>query len=131
MDDCREIIIKETTLVCHSFSCCLIYSTTDFYHMFVERTMTTSPFCERIHGKRLYMWFREEPDSLLNIYMWFQENFTHAEQQSKLSGVFTAKIIQYLQIKLCTGVYGLLHRDCPDGSSTAFRRIGSCYAGGS
>jgi hypothetical protein len=40
--------------------------------------------------------------------MWFRENLAHAGQQSKLSGIFTAKIIQYLQIKLCTGVYGLL-----------------------
>jgi hypothetical protein len=35
--------------------------------------------------------------------MWFRENFAHAGQQSNFSGVFTAKIIQYLQIKLCTG----------------------------
>ena len=41
--------------VCHSFFCSLIYATTstDFYRMFVERTITMSPFCEFIHGKRL------------------------------------------------------------------------------
>jgi hypothetical protein len=27
--------------------------------------------------------------------MWFLENFAHVGQQSKLSGVFTAKIMQY------------------------------------
>ena len=41
--------------VCRSFFRSLIYATTstDFYRMFVERTITTSPFCEFIHGKRL------------------------------------------------------------------------------
>ena len=48
--------------------------------------------------------------------MWFRENFAHGGQQSKLSGVFTDKIIQYLQIKLCTGytfyfVYTVLRAD--------------------
>jgi hypothetical protein len=37
--------------------------------------------------------------------MWFRENFDHARQQNKLSGAFTAKVIQYLQINLCTGAY--------------------------
>ena len=32
--------------------------------------------------------------------MWFHLNFMHARQQSKLSGVFTAKIIQYLFVLL-------------------------------
>jgi hypothetical protein len=38
----------------------------------------------------------------INECMWFSENFACVRQQSKLSGVFTAKIIQYLQIKLYT-----------------------------
>lgn len=43
---------------------------------------------------------------LITESMWFREHFAHAGQHSKLSGVSTAKIIQYLQIKLGTGVYG-------------------------
>ena len=34
-----------------------------------------------------------------NESVWFRENFAH---QCKFSGVFTTKIIKYLQIKLCT-----------------------------
>jgi hypothetical protein len=51
--------------------------------------------------------------------MWFRKNF--AGQQSKLSGVFTAnKIIQYLQIKLCVGVYTFSNES---GSYTGRRRM--------
>jgi hypothetical protein len=37
--------------------------------------------------------------------MWFRENVDHARQQNKLSGAFTAKVIQYLQINLCSWAY--------------------------
>ena len=60
MDDCREIIIRETISECViRFFFFLIYATTDFYRMFVERTITTLPFCELIHGKRLYMYMKQ------------------------------------------------------------------------
>jgi len=58
--------------------------------------------------------------------MWFRENFAHDGQQRKLSGVFRHKIIQYLQIKLCPGVYGLLRGDCLEGSSESFHHVGCC-----
>ena len=60
----------------------------------------------------------------------FLQNFVHGGQQSKLSGVFTDKIIQYLQIKLCTGVYILLRVDCFESRSESFHRVGNCYVGG-
>ena len=66
----------------------------------------------------------------INTSMWLRKNCAHSGQQSKLSGVFTAKIIQYLQIKLCTGVYGLLRGDCLECSSESVHRVGSCYVGG-
>ena len=50
--------------------------------------------------------------------MWFRENFAHD------------KIIQYLQIKLCTWVYGLLRGDCLDDRLESFHHVSSCYVGG-
>jgi hypothetical protein len=47
--------------------------------------------------------------------MWFRENFAHD------------KIIQYLQIKLCTWVYGLLRGDCLDDRLESFHHVSSCY----
>jgi len=48
----------------------------------------------------------------------------------KRASFFTAKIIQYLQIKLCTGVYGLLRGDSLECSSESVHRVGTCYVGG-
>ena len=54
----------------------------------------------------------------------------HVGQQSKLYIVFTAKIIQYLQIILCTCVYDLPLRDYFECSWESFPSVGSCYFGG-
>jgi len=40
----------------------------------------------------------------INECVCFRENFVHVGQQSKIYVVFTAEIIQYLQIKLCMTV---------------------------
>lgn len=62
--------------------------------------------------------------------MCFRENIEHAGPHNKLPDAFTAKILQYLQIKLCTGVYGLPREDFMDDRFESFHRIDSWYIGG-